>query len=163
MELKFIQVTNKDQKYIDEIFKILQKSGEYMFREKGLTHWLKPYSKKNIKNDTINRKVYLVKNISNGDYVCTFQLESKRGTDGEERIEINKFSTSPKQIGKGIGTRALTFIEDNLTNSRKNVLILEVYEKSIDAIKFYEAKGFKRVGSRQTTNFRVILMKKSFI
>ena len=93
-----------------------------------------------------------VKDVESKEYFHTFQLDIIKN---EERYiaEINKFATVPKLIGKGIGSKSVRFIEDFCIKNEINIITLEVYDKSIDSVKFYKSKGFVITGDKKTKHF----------
>lgn len=157
MKIEVIQVENDFDENINEIERIIRTSGEYLFQEKGLTHWSKPYTLDSIKLDLVNHHIYLIKDIGSQEYVHTFQLLLD---EIESCFIIKKFATDPKWLGKGIGSKSLKHIERLAISHNIYQLELQVYDKSIDAIKFYFNKGFNIVGIERTKYFKVYKMKK---
>lgn len=162
VDLKFIEVDQNAVLELDAIYEILKKNGEYLFNTKGLRHWKTPYSKKLIKEDIKNKKVFIVEETEENQYVHTFQLEVKKSSDMlfEKTVQINKFATEPAYASRGIGTKSLQFIEKWCRKNNIRKIKLDVYDESLDAINFYKSKNFYVVESRKTKHFNVLVMEK---
>lgn len=151
--LVFNKITSDDFGAIDEIFSILTKCGIDMYENQGLEHWKMPYSVANIKSDCDNRNVFLV--YSENKAVATFML-----TVDEGGALITKFAVSPDFSGKKIGSRCIDFINNWCKKKQIKRIHLDVYDKSLVAIKFYERNGFVTYDSAPTRRFRVLLMER---
>lgn len=151
--LEFIKVT--DDSYAESIQNILLLCGRDMHERNGLTHWLRPYSKENIRNDILNKDVFIVK--SDGINIGTFTLAQNE----KDSMYISKLAVVPENSGQGIGRKCMSFIEEYAIGKQAYVLKLDVYDKSLHAIDFYIKWGFIVTGERPTTNFRVLLMEKN--
>ncbi|BCB40348.1 hypothetical protein BCJMU51_5264 [Bacillus cereus] len=166
MNLNFERVLVHEDNKILEVYNIIKRSGEYMFRKQGLTHWKNPYPIEAIKKNCEEREVFLIKDLDKHVYVHTFQLEysshSSNPQIDEEKIKItiNKFATIPEAEGKGIGKKSINYIEEYCRNKGISKISLDVYEKSDHAVQFYKKRGFVFTGSRSTRYFKVYLMEK---
>ncbi len=56
MNLNFERVLVHEDSKILEVYKIIKRSGEYMFRKQGLIHWKNPYPIEAIKRIVKNEK-----------------------------------------------------------------------------------------------------------
>lgn len=155
MKLLFERISSDDEKKIYEIYKILKECGEHMFNNHGLIHWKTPYPIESIKKNCDEREVFLAKEIESDNYVHTFQLELERSI-----AVINKFATTPKVSGKGIGKKSMKFIEEYCLKKNIEKIRLDVYDKSEHAIRFYKNRGFVIVDSKSTKHFNVYIMEK---
>lgn len=163
MNLSFEKVNSDDFEKIIEIYNIIHDCGQTMLHNQGLTHWSKPYPIDFIKQDCLNRDVYLIKDLNKNTYVHTFQLEFRYICDDRQTTEayLYKFATRPNFSGKGIGKFSMDFIEDYCRSIGVAKISLEVYEKSEHAIRFYQHRGFIITGQKQTRHFVVYLMEKT--
>lgn len=159
MDLGFIKVSDTRRELIDNIFNILKINGEYLYETQGLTHWIPAYPKESIKEDILQKEVFVVFNKKTNEIINTFQLE----VIDNNYIELSKFATLPTYQGKGVGGKALDFIEEYSLKSNINTLILDVYDKSHNSMKFYEQHGFSIIDVKKTRRFKVLVMEKNLI
>lgn len=157
----FIKLTEKDDIYHQEVYKILKKCGQDMYKKDNLSHWLKPYPIVNIKKDVKTKSVFIVKKE---EYtVATFMLSDKKSiffNDDEKFIYLSKFAVLPDMSGNGIGTRCIEYIEEIVRENNFLGIRLDVYHKSQKAIDFYIKNGFTKLFESSTKHFRVICMEK---
>lgn len=151
--LVFNKVLFYDNIAIENIFSILSTCGADMYENQGLEHWRNPYPIENIKSDCNNKNVFLV--YLENKAVATFMLTIDVGG-----ALITKFAVSPEFSGKKIGSRCIEFINDWCKEKQINRIHLDVYDKSLVAIKFYERNGFVIYDSAPTRRFRVLLMER---
>lgn len=151
--LSFFRVQHKDQQAINAVYNILLQCGKDMYLKQGLLHWKNPYPKEYIERDCIEKYVFLVKQGS--ESVATFQLKKD-----EKGAHLSKFAVLPVYAKNGIGGQSLCFMEGWCKNEKIELIHLDVYDKSDNAIRFYTHKGFSVVGTSQTKHFRVLLMEK---
>lgn len=169
MNLIFEKVEAFEKEKIESIYNVLKKNGEYMFFHEGLIHWKSPYPIESITENCIEKEVFLVKSLDDMKYIHTFQLENKKfhlteyfkmEINGvQDRIHnvvvINKFATLPEFHGKGVGKQSLNFIENYCLKNNIEFLLLDVYEKSSKAIRFYKNRGFEIIRTIPTKHFFV--------
>lgn len=151
----FIFVKSTDEHYIDAIFKILFRCGLNLAK-KGMFHWIKPYSKQNIRKDCNLMSVILVKDSVSGDYTSTFQMDVRK--DGN--LYVRKIATDPKYEGLGIGRRNMQYMEDFAHKQGCSKLSLDVYKKSHRAVGFYKKLGFEIIGETKAHFFSEYIMEK---
>lgn len=152
---EYIRVNRDDDAYINEIYKILFRCGINMSK-KLMFHWLKPYSKSLIKNDCNTNNVILVKDKTTGRYTSTFQMfVNEHGS-----LYVRKIATSPEFEGRGIGRRNMQYMEAYAREQGCPKICLDVYKKSLRAIKFYEKIGFVIVGEKKARFFSEYIMEK---
>lgn len=158
--MEYIEIKNFD--LIKHIHNILKESGEAMFINEKLIHWKTPYSFDNIKNDILNKKVFLVKDKE--EYIATFMLSDKKSpyfSDVKNMCYyLSKFAVSPYKSNKGIGTQIIRHIENYCKLNKISTIRLDVYDKSIKAVNFYLKNGFKVLFKASTKNFEVLCMEK---
>lgn len=172
MNLNFERVLATDKDKILAIYNILRKCGEEMYKRFDLKHWRTPYAKEAIEANCTEREVFLAKDLDINQYVHTFQLEFILSNSLDNILsvmesykpntiaEINKFATSPEYSGRGIGRKSLGFIEGYCRDKKIKLLSLDVYDKSENAIRFYENCGFEIIGTKPTRHFQVYIMQK---
>jgi len=151
--LEFCKAFDNDE-CVEHIQQILLSCGNDMYEKHGLTHWLRPYSKENIKNDILCKNVFVVKDDT--EYIATFTVMQCK----EDCIYVSKLAVKPECAGQGIGRQCMDFIEKFALERNIHSLRLDVYDKSRHAIDFYLKQNFSVTGERPTTNFRVLLMEK---
>lgn len=152
---EYIRVNRDDDAYINEIYKILFRCGINMSK-KLMFHWLKPYSKSLIKNDCNTNNVILVKDKTTGRYTSTFQMF----VNEHGNLYVRKIATSPEFEGMGIGRRNMQYMEAYAREQGCPKICLDVYKKSLRAIKFYEKIGFVVVGEKKARFFSEYIMEK---
>ena len=168
MEYEFIKVDGNKAKEIHAVYSILKSCGKDMYEKQGLTHWKKPYSIEHIQNDLLNKEIYLVKDNILNRYAATFSITinpSPYYIDKNESkcIYVSKFATHPLYSKKGIGRQMMCFIEEICKNSKIEKIRLDVYENSVNAIRFYEKNGFQTLFSTKSKNFNVLCMEKTIL
>ena len=152
----YLQVKPDDREQIDTVFRILRRCGHQMARQ-GLFHWIPSYSRRAIRRDCAEKQVFLVWDDEAKAYTSTFQLHEK--PDGN--LWARKLAVDPSFRGRGIGTRDMTFMVEYARKNQYPALCLDVYAKSVNAIRLYEKLGFVTFGEAHTIRFRELLMKKT--
>ena len=150
--LEFIKAESNDE-HINSIYKILYDCGQDMYKNKGLTHWKKPYLPEWIERDISQKDVFLAK--YDEKFVATFSL-----TTQDSWVYLSKLAVSPEFSGKGLGRQCMAYIEDYAIKKGINLVKLDVYDNSEGAIAFYKNLGYVVTGEKPTTNFNVLLMEK---
>lgn len=152
---EYIFVKSSDKEYINEIYNILFRCGIHMLKQ-GMLHWLKPYSRQNIKRDCDTKQVVLVKDVETGMYTSTFQMF----VNEENNLYVRKLATNPKVEGKGIGRKNMMFMIAYAKEQGCPKVCLDVYKKSPRAVNFYKKLGFEIVGERKARLFSEFIMEK---
>ena len=155
--LDFKQISTYDLVEIKQVYNILKDCGKDMHINQNLVHWLTPYPIESISKDCNDKFVFLVK--KDFEAIATFTLSKD-----EEGVLLSKFAVSPKMAHQGIGKLCLKYIEDWCRKQAFDApkkIHLDVYDKSLFAVRFYEKNGFKTTGKRPTRNFEVLLMEKN--
>lgn len=135
-----------------------------MMKQEGLYHWDPLYPLDAIKADTANKRVYLV--TLHDEPVATYTLAVESGqawtnTCTKNAIYLSKLAVLPSCSGHGVGRWCLERIEEVAANQGYDTIRLDVYDKSCRAIRFYQHKGFRVVGSARTRRFTVLKMEKT--
>ena len=139
-----------------KVSNILYECGKDMADKYDLHHWDNSHIKTHVivalcalKND-----VYLL--YSGKTPVATFQTRK----NGKESFLFQKLATAPKYAGKGIGSYCLTQIECLAKENGCTEIVCEVYDKSKQAKRFYELRGFTVCGALKTLKYSECKMRK---
>ena len=139
------------------VAKILYACGKDMAENYDLHHWDNPYLKALliVAACALKNNVYLVLNNEKKP-VATFQTR----INGKD-LHFEKLAVAPQEAGKGIGSFCLETIEQQAKAQGCNSVVMEVYDLSKHAIKFYEHRGYKEKGITDTLKYKEIKMEKS--
>ena len=162
-DISFKKIALNDEEDFDRIYNILKICGENMYMNYGLAHWLEPYSINAIRNDAAGKDVYIA--YMDGAEIGTFMISERESAyfkNDVPAIYISKFAILPKGEGKGIGSKCMSFIEDQMLLKNIHCIRLEVYTRSDRAVSFYRNKGFLIVDEKPTRRFSVYCMEKRF-
>ena len=154
-QVDYIFVKAYDKDLINAIYWILFRCGIKMAKQ-FLFHWIPPYSRRAIRRDCDSKSVVIVKDVALNAFTSTFQMKvtDKKG------LYVGKIATDPKFEGQGIGKANLHFMELYAIEHGCNFIELDVYEKSLHALRFYEKNGFVTIGTRHSIRFRELTMQK---
>ena len=147
-----IKITKANMEDANKIYNNIKQCADDMAK-KGLEHWIPYYSENSIKEDILNNNVFLVNFEDNN--IGNFILIANNN-----ELYISKFAIIPNYENRGIGTKCLKFIEDYAKQNRYELIKLDVYDKSVGAIKFYQKNGYKIIGEKPTRRFKVKIMQK---
>lgn len=135
---------------------ILYKCGKDMAKKSNLQHWNNSHFKNWIivalcalKND-----IYIVYD-ENSNVLATFQIRKVN-----DSLLFQKLATTPAYAKSGIGSFCLKEIENIGKSKGCTEIICEVYEKSENAKKFYENRGYAIYGTTDTLRYRELKFKK---
>ena len=80
-----------------------------------------------------------------------------------DELQLNNIAVAKNQRRSGIGRALLEFIEKYPHKEKPTRIFLEVREKNVTAIKFYETMKFKATGTRQNyySDDNAVLMEKT--
>lgn len=150
---------------IDDIKYIIDKCGMDMYERFGLEHWRNGISIEYIKNSMVKNDVYIV--INGENIIATFTINNNVNKffldiDNNMYLYISKVAVNPKYSGKGIGRDIIKFCETEAISRHLKGIRLDVYDKSNNAIRFYENCGFKIKFTEKTNHFKVLCMEKKF-
>ena len=141
---------------LNKVAAILNACGKDMAEKYDLHHWDNPYLKSVVivgvcalKND-----IYLL--YADEKPVATF-MTKKQG----ESLHFEKLGTLPSAAGKGIGSMCMAKIEEIAKNAGCKKVVMEVYEPSQHALSFYEHKGYKAVGKKNTLKYKEVRMERN--
>lgn len=92
--------------------------------------------------------VLLCGDVVNG--VCS--VEEYKNEDFTDSAEIEQFYLAPAAIGKGLGSRLMDFVLNELAEKGFKYAVLFVMEGNRRAIRFYERNGFETDGFLVVSN-----------
>ncbi len=135
---------------------ILDACGRDMAARYGLRHWDNPRWKTLAvcAVSVLRHRVYLTRDGS-GD-AATFQTDRQGSL-----MHLSKLATLPAAAGRGLGSFCLTYAENLARAAGCAGIVLEVYDKSEHAIKFYLHRGFRTVGTVKTLRYTELRMEKT--
>ncbi|MBP3708101.1 MAG: GNAT family N-acetyltransferase [Clostridia bacterium] len=145
----------------EKIHKNLELCSNQMYNEHGLTHWIPVYPIDKIVDDIKSKEVYVVEldGIIVGNFILSNQ-KSSFWSDNCKSIYLSKLAVIPEYSGLGIGRRCMEYIEQMAKIKKYDFVRFDVYNKSINTIKFYEKLDYKTIGEAKTRRFVVLLMEK---
>ncbi len=152
--LMYKRVTPENVSGLEQIYHILKACGEDMYENQGLVHWKSPYPIAAIRADAAEKEVYLV--FDEEKPAATYQLLYEGNA-----VTLTKFAVRPEKAGFGTGSQVLRNIARQAAEKQIKRICIDVYDKSIKAIRFYEKNGFVKAGVAKTRRFNVIRMEKA--
>ena len=72
----------------------------------------------------------------------------RNAADGVQRAYVFAFRVKPNWRGRGIGTKLMHFVEDDLRQRGFSIVTLNVAKDNPDALRLYKRLGYKIIGSR---------------
>jgi len=84
-------------------------------------------------------------------YIKLNYLSAQTEFQDENAIEVERIYVSADHQGKKIGNRLLDFAIDLANQNRLQYIWLGVWDKNVNAIRFYERNGFKIFGNHPFT------------
>lgn len=120
----------------------------------NIFQWNEEYpSKAAFENDLIRKELYVLlsNNIIIGCMVLTpvmdlEYLPIKWLTENNNNLYIHRLAIHPKEQGKGYAQKLMDFAEDFAINNNYRSIRLDTFSKNGRNQKFYEIRGFKRLG-----------------
>lgn len=152
-------IVNKVNKFqIKELFtvaSILNACGKQMADTYDLHHWDNPILKSFliVLMCTFKNDIYIL--YSENKALATFMVSHDEGV-----LKFEKLATVPSYHGKGIGSFCISYIENIARYIGCTKIQMDVYSPSRHAIDFYNKKGFKVVGSKNTLKYNELIMEK---
>ena len=67
-------------------------------------------------------------------------------TENHNSLYIHRLAIHPKKQGKGYAQKMMDFAENFATRNNYNSIRLDTFSKNVRNQKFYEIRGFKRLG-----------------
>lgn len=90
---------------------------------------------------------FLYKDDSLAGYLKINEYDSQSDIKDTNSMEIERIYIVKEFQGKGLGSILIEKAEDEAIKKKKNFLWLGVWGKNPRAIKFYESKGFYKIGT----------------
>ena len=120
----------------------------------NIFQWNEEYpSKAAFENDLKRKELYVLSsnNIIIGCMVLTpvmdlEYLPIKWLTENNNNLYIHRLAIHPKEQGKGYAQKLMDFAEDFAINNNYRSIRLDTFSKNGRNQKFYEIRGFKRLG-----------------
>ena len=120
----------------------------------NIFQWNEEYpSKAAFENDLKREELYVLlsNNIIIGCMVLTAIMDSeylpiKWLTKNSNNLYIHRLAIHPKEQGKGYAQNLMNFAEDFAINNNYRSIRLDTFSKNGRNQKFYEIRGFKRLG-----------------
>jgi len=81
------------------------------------------------------------------------------GDKGDNTLELENIYIKPLFQRKNIGTQIVNYFLRTARERNKEEVILWVFEKNIDAVKFYTKMGFVPDGKKGIVRYLTIIMK----
>lgn len=141
---------------MNKVATILNACGKDMAYKYDLHHWDNLYLKSLVIVGICALKNNIFILYDETKPVATFMTKIER-----DALYFEKLGTIPPESGKGIGSFCMMKIEEMARRVGCNKVVMEVYEPSQHAISFYEKKGYRTVGVKDTLKYKEVVMEKS--
>ncbi|WP_220197378.1 GNAT family N-acetyltransferase [Ktedonospora formicarum] len=134
---------------VDELHELLRKCGEDMRDRFGLSHWVPPYPLDQMRESTVNQRVYAVEGETG--LVATFTLDTQappyyRPDIWEEpnaqAIYLHRLAVLPALQGQGIGSWCLKSIETHALTENYDAIRLDAFAPHRTLLKFYRKANY---------------------
>lgn len=151
----FKRVRRFDIFRLNKVCSILYACGKHMASKFDLHHWDNSYVKSCliVALCALKNSIYLL--YRDGNAIATFMIR----TQGN-KLYFEKLGTLPSEEGKGIGTLCTKKIEEIAREAECEKVTMEVYGLSQHALCFYEHRGYRVMGMKDTRKYRKILMER---
>jgi ribosomal protein S18 acetylase RimI-like enzyme len=123
--------------------------------DQGIYQWNDDYPSKKAFIKDINRKELFVLKINSkliGCMVLTPVMDKEYEsinwiTGNNNSLYVHRLAIHPKKQGKGYAQKLMDFAENFAIGNNYNSIRLDTFSKNIKNQKFYEIRGFKRLGN----------------
>jgi ribosomal protein S18 acetylase RimI-like enzyme len=137
-----------------EIMSITKACTSHMI-DQGIYQWNDDYPSKKAFIKDINRKELFVLKINSkliGCMVLTPVMDKEYEsinwiTGNNNSLYVHRLAIYPKKQGKGYAQKLMDFAENFAIGNNYNSIRLDTFSKNIKNQKFYEIRGFKRLGN----------------
>lgn len=138
---------------VDKLMQITRACAAYMI-DKNIFQWNEFYPNENAFYKDIERNELYVLKIENRIMGCitisTFMdkeyIPISWLTPNNNNIYIHRLAIHPSQQGKGYAQQLMKFAEDLAKKNKYNSVRLDTFSKNLRNQKFYELRGYKRLG-----------------
>ncbi|MBI4851120.1 MAG: GNAT family N-acetyltransferase [Acidobacteria bacterium] len=146
------------------IYKILFLCGEHMRDHFGFNHWSPPYPIESIKNNIIERDVYLV--FRENEPIATFTLglsplvaydESRWEVKADQAMYLNRLAILPSLQGQNLGSWCMEKIESLARKANCQALRFDAVAKHNKLLNFYSRLKYNNLGLWQLQDTRGVL------
>ena len=147
-------ICNATSKDIDTLLEITSACALHM-KSKGIFQWNEHYpSREAFEMDTARKELYLFK-INEKTVGCvvisTLMDEEYKPidwlTENGDNVYIHRLAVHPKYQGQGIARKLMDFAEEKSKKENKTSVRLDTFSKNLRNQKFYEQRGYKRLGN----------------
>lgn len=161
--LSFERVFDADNDKIRMVQEIIKDCGERMFLDDGLLHWADPLPASFVKNESLDKALYLIKDKTSNEFIATYSITEKPGIyfDMEKKaMYFQWLAVSPEFWRHGVGRMIMQKICEIAQSKRCECVRCTVYEQSPRAVSFLTSQGFETIYKRPTKNFIVLCMER---
>lgn len=151
----------------DEIFSLYQLAILDM-NQKGIDQWDEIYPNKETLEKDILHDEMLISKI-NGEIVAVIVVNQNQDMEyidgnwknsGPKTAVIHRMCVKPNFQGRGIATKTMNYVENNLKSNEYNDIRLDAFSKNPYAIKLYKKLGYDEVGETYFRKGKFILFEK---
>ncbi|MBZ9629610.1 GNAT family N-acetyltransferase [Salegentibacter sp. LM13S] len=139
---------------LNEIKKLTEACAEAL-QQQNIHQWNEHYpSREKLQND-IQREELFVYEIEEDRIIAIMVLTPKMDavyeniqwlTETDKNLYIHRLATHPKFWGKGYARKMMDFAEEFAKNQNSTSIRLDTFSKNIRNLKFYENRGYERLG-----------------
>lgn len=163
--MQYKLATMKD---LDEVCSLIKKAIEHM-EQQGIYQCDELYpAREDFQEDIDNNSLYLA--IEDGRIIAIYVINRDCGDEyynfqwdnpDESAYIIHRFCVSPEYQNRGIGSRVLAHIEDQIRSMGYSSVRLDVFSQNPYALKLYEKNGYEKRGEVYWRKGLFFLMEKT--
>lgn len=155
---------------LDEICCLIEKAIKHM-KNQGIDQWDELYPAREDFADDIDKNT-LYAAVENDKIIAVYVINQECDKEyhdcvwenpDESACIIHRFCVLPDYQNKGIGTRILSHIENQVKKMGYNSIRLDVFSNNPYAIKLYEKNGYEKRGHADWRKGRFCLMEKTLL
>lgn len=153
---------------LDEICSLIGKAIEHM-ENQGIHQWDELYPTQEDFSDDIDKNTLYVA-AENGKIIAVYAISQECEEEyhnwewespDESAYIIHRFCVSPEYQNKGIGSKVLSHIEEQIKSMGYLSIRLDVFAENPYALKLYEKNGYVKRGYADWRKGRFYLMEKT--
>jgi dTDP-4-amino-4,6-dideoxygalactose transaminase/GNAT superfamily N-acetyltransferase len=159
----FKRVFDTDYESIRAIYSIIKECGEKMFLDDGLLHWADPLPVDTIKEECLDKHVYLACENSSGLPVAFISVTTKPSVyfaEDPDCAYIGRMAVATELWRQGIGNLCIEKAVQYAQKKGCKRIRTTVYDKSDKAIAFFQKEGFGTLYSRPSKHFTNLCIEK---
>ena len=138
-----------------DAIKILTEACALSMQQNGIFQWNEHYpSRERLQEDIEKQELYLLEeaNTVQGIVVLTPKMDEEYIpvewlTPNEKNLYVHRLATNPENWGSGNGRKLMDFAENFAKDQGYISVRLDTFSKNERNQKFYEARGFQRLGN----------------